>query len=294
MKRYTNILGVLATAVLLLSGCVKQQAAWTPMNITFKPLIGHDTRAVESVPFPQDQSFNVWADGKTLGGLYIDGEEISYGAEGWTSSALWPRYELDFEACWPTDLGMEFSSTRGLQFKDFDCSEGKTDILHARTSEINDKDGTAVLRFDHILSRVDFRMLHSLPEGMVVRLKKMVMNGFAATGSFNTSVRYGWETGKSDFTYTVYDAGDSEGIIINAGDARFICDEFYVIPQICTASLEVSYEIRYKTAGWVPQSDTIESLDTYWESSKHYTYTVNLRTDKLSHTTGISNWNNRD
>ena len=264
------------------------------MNITFKPLIGHDTRAVESVPFPQDQSFNVWADGKTLGGLYIDGEEISYGAEGWTSSALWPRYELDFEACWPTDLGMEFSSTRGLQLKDFDCSEGKTDILHARTSEINDKDGTAVLRFDHILSRVDFRMLHSLPEGMSVRVKSMVMKGFASKGDFNVKAHYGWTIDKSDFTYTIFDAAQTDGASVISGYANYIGDEFYVIPQICTASLEVSYEIRNGNAGWVPQTDIIKSLDTCWEASKHYTYTINLRTDKMTHTTGISSWNNRE
>ena len=108
-------------------------------------------------------------------GLYIDGEEISYGADGWTSSALWPRYELDFEACWPTDLGMEFSSTRGLQLKDFDCSNGDVDILVAKTYEDNEDDDIVILNFDHVLSRVEFRMKHSLPEEMSVRLKKISM-----------------------------------------------------------------------------------------------------------------------
>ena len=294
MKRYINILGVLATAVLLLSGCVKQQAAWTPVNIAFRPLIGHDTRAVESVPFPQDRNFNVWAAGQTSVELYIDGEEISYGADGWTSSKLWPRYELNFEACWPTDLPMEYSLNRGLQLKDFDCSEGNTDILFARTSEVNDKDGTAVLRFDHLLSRVDFRMIHSLPEGMSVRVKSMVMKGFASKGDFNVKAHYGWTIGKSDFTYTIYDAAQTDGASVISGYANYIGDEFYVIPQACTASLEVSYEIRNGNAGWVPQTDIIKSLDTCWEASKHYTYTINLRTDKMTHTTGISSWNNRE
>lgn len=299
MKRYIHILSAIAVAALIFSGCVKHDTTWTPDNIAFRPLIGHDTRAVESVPFPQDRSFKVWAvsqnDGICLdGGLYLDAEEISYGENGWESSKKWPRYELEFEACWPTDLAVDFSPVNGIQLKDFDCSKGDVDILIAHASDNDQLDGVSVLRFDHILSRLDFRMLHSLSEDIAVRVKKITLIGFADSGDYNVKVKNGWDTDSKDFSYVVYDAGDSEGFSIIAGTAQYLGDEFYVIPQACTAALEVSYEISYDGSIWIPQTETIKSIETYWEPSKHYTYTINLRMDKLTHTTGISSWNNRD
>ena len=294
MKRYIYIIGVALAAAAFLAGCVKQESAWTPTNIAFRPLIGHDTRAVESVPFPQDRDFKVWAMGQGAGEAYIDGEQISYGADGWVSSKIWPFEALDFEACWPTDLAVEFTPYNGLQLRDFDCRKGDVDILIAHGSGSGDNDGAAVLRFDHILSRVEFRMMHSLSESMSVRLKKIEMIGFAGKGDYNIKKKDGWSVGAYDFDYVVYDAGDTDGIEITSGTAQYIGEEFYVIPQPCTASLEVTYDIRYDSANWVPQTEVIANLETYWEPSKHYTYTVNLRMDKLTHTTGISSWSNKE
>lgn len=299
MKRYIHILGAVAAAAFVLAGCVKQGTEWTPANIAFRPLIGHDTRAVESVPFPQDRSFKVWAvshnDGISLdGGLYLDAEEISYGENGWESSKKWPRYELEFEAYWPTDLAVEFSPAKGIQLKNFDCSKGDVDILIAHASDNDEIDGVSILRFDHILSRLEFRMLHSLSEEIGVRLKKITLIGFASSGDYNVKNKNAWSTESKSFNYVVYDAGDTDGITINSGTPQYIGEEFYVIPQACTAQLEVQYEISYNPSIWIPQTETIKSLETAWEPSKHYTHTINLRMDKLTQTTGISSWNNRD
>lgn len=299
MKRYIHILSAIALTALILSGCVKNDTTWAPENIAFRPLIGHDTRAVESVPFPQDRSFKVWAvshnNGIYLdGGLYLDAEEISYTENGWESSKKWPRHELEFEACWPTDLDVDFSPANGIQLKDFDCSKGDLDVLIAHASDNDEVDGVSVLRFDHILSRVDFRMLHSLSEDIGVRLKKITLIGFASAGDYNVKVKNEWYTESKSFSYVVYDAGNTDGISINPGTPQYIGEEFYVIPQACTAQLEVQYEISYDPSIWIPQTETIKSLETAWEPSKHYTHTINLRMDKLTQTTGISSWNNRD
>lgn len=284
----------MAAATMLLSGCMKQQATWVPVTVAFEPMIGHDTRAIESVPFPQENSFKVWAVKDSNSELFIDGEQISYNGSSWESSQIWPFDVLNFEAFWPTDLPMEFSPSDGLQLRDFDCSEGNVDILVARASEDMGNDGVTTLRFDHILSRVDFRMLHSLSEGMSVRLKKVTMVGFASKGDYNTKIQHSWSTSSKDFSYVVYDAGETDGIEIEAGIAKYISQEFYVIPQACTAAIEIAYEIRYGVSNWVPQTETIKTVETYWEPSKHYTYTLNLRMDKLTHTTGISSWTNID
>jgi hypothetical protein len=296
MKRYIHILGVLAAA-LVLSGCVKQGTEWAPETIAFRPLIGHDTRAVESVPFPQDRSFKVWAKSQNAGmyldgGMYLDAEEISYGEDGWVASKKWPRHELEFEACWPTDLAVEFSPANGLQLRDFDCSKGDLDILMAHASDNDEIDGFSVLRFDHILARIDFRMVHSLPESMSVRLKRMELRGFANKGDYNTKKKDEWTVNAYEDSYVVYDAGQTDGIEIGSGTASYIGGERYVIPQMVITSLDVTYELRYGTAGWVPQTESIDVIETIWDPSKHYRYTITLRTDRLTHTTGISSMEN--
>ena len=293
-RTYTYAAGVLATAVALLSGCVSLDTARTTSDITFRPLIGHDTRAVESVPFPEDQTFKVWASTQTTGETYIDAEEISCTEAGWVSSKKWPLETLSFEACWPTDLAVEYTDHNGLQLRGFECTKGDMDILFANASSEDMVDGVSILRFDHILSRVEFRMLHSLSDDMSVRLKKIEMSGFAGKGDYNVKKKNEWSTDANNFSYVVYDAGDTDGIDITSGTAQYIGEEFHVIPQPCTAALTVTYDVRFGDANWIPQTETIESLNTFWEPSKHYTYTVNLCIDKLKHTTGISSWNNRE
>ena len=293
-SKKTYIAGILAATVALLSGCVSLDTTRTTSNITFRPLIGHDTRAVESVPFPEDQTFKVWASTQTTSETYIDAEEISHTDDGWVSSKKWPLETLTFEACWPTDLAVEYTNHNGLQLKGFDCTKGDMDILLARATSEDMIDGVNILRFDHILSRVEFRMLHSLSDDMSVRLRKIEMIGFAGKGDYNVKKKNEWSTDTNDFCYVVYDAGDTDGIDITSGASQYIGEDFYVIPQPCTAALAVTYDVRFGDANWSPQTETIESLNTFWDPSKHYTYTINLRMDKLTHTTGISSWNNRE
>ncbi|MBR5835007.1 MAG: fimbrillin family protein [Bacteroidales bacterium] len=293
MKRNIYIIGMVVASLMLLTGCVKEDVTWSIANIAFRPLIGNDTRAMESVPFPDDQSFNVWSVSETTGETYLEGETISFSSDGWMSSKLWTFDGMYFDAFWPTDLPMEHSPVDGLQLWGFDCSDGDVDILVASAYGNSEQDDVVILRFDHILSRVEFRMLHSLPDDMSMRVKNIRMVGFAAVGDYNTTKKGDWETAENDFSYVVYDAAGGEGIEIEAGTTQYIGEEFYVIPQPCVASLEVEYEVRYGTANWIPQTETIRSLSTYWEPGKHYTYTLNLRLDKLTHTTGISSWNNR-
>ena len=289
-----KLTSVLAAFCFLLTGCVGGlNVNKYPINIGFRPVIGHDTRAEESVPFPEDKCFRLWAQKSLLGTMHIEDETISYN-NGWFASKSWPETELHFEACWPTDLPTEYTRSKGIQLKDFDCSGGDVDVMLAVAESDYEIDSLVILRFEHILSRVEFRMLHSLSEEMSVRLKKIEMNGFALKGDYNTKHSSNWSTSDASCTYTVYDAGDTDGITILNGKAQYVGLDFYAIPQTCKASVDVTYEVRYGDATWIPQTESISSLDTQWDQSKHYTYTLNLRMDKLTHTTGISSWSNRE
>ena len=286
----------LVCAVLLLTGCVGGlRTTKLPVNIGFHPVIGHDTRAAsESVPFPEDESFKVYAESGILGGYYLDNEEISHTAEGWLASRKWPEAELHFEAYWPTDLNPEYSRSEGLQIRNFNPIEyGRAPLLATAESDY-EIDTLVTLRFDYILSRIEFRMLHSLSEDMSVRLTGIEISGFSLSGDYNTKASRDWTTGKASDSYVVFKAAQGQALDIPAGRAAFIGDEFFAIPQSSIASLKVDYEVRFGTAEWVPQSTVIESFSTDWQQSKHYTYTLNLQMDKLTYTTGISSWTNRE
>lgn len=277
---------------MLLSGCMNLDIARTSSNIAFKPLIGYDTRALESVPFPQDRSFCVWAVNQTTGDNHIPGDIISYSSEGWKSSKQWTLDQMYFEAYWPEDLPMAFSKENGLQLNGFDGTNGNIDILVAKTTEDNEDDDVVILNFDHILSRVEFRMMHSLADGMSVRLKKIVLKGYGQKGDYNTVDPGMWYVKEYDASRIVFES--QEGEDVSKGEPLYFGDEFYTIPQICVASVEVSYDVKFADATWIPQVETIDILEVAWESSKHYTYTLNLCMDKLKHTTGISSWSNRE
>ena len=292
MKLFTCLVLMLA---MLLTGCVGGlRTSKVPVNIGFHPVIGHDTRSTsESVPFPEDESFKIYAAKSSNGSLYITDEQISYEQDGWRASSIWPETELHFEAYWPTDLNHEYSKSEGIQIRNFNTKEDPRSILLATAESDHEIDTLVTLRFDYILSRIEFRMLHSLSEDMAVRVKKIQMLGFALSGDYNTKHSRAWATSSRSDSYTVFEAAD-QLVDIPAGKPIYIGSDFFGIPQTCTAKVQVDYEVRFGEAEWIPQTEYIESLDTEWEPSKHYTYTLNLRMDKLTHTTGISSWNNRE
>ena len=78
MKRSLISGCLVAVVAMLLSGCVGVlQTQWVPVRVGFDPVIGHDTRAEESVPFPAERTFNVWAVSAAGGELYIDGKLVN-------------------------------------------------------------------------------------------------------------------------------------------------------------------------------------------------------------------------
>ena len=279
-------------AAMMLLGCsFGEDVTKIPMNIGFKPVIGHDTRAEESVPFPEDRTFYVWALNTTDGSIYLNKENIAHKSEGWLSVRKWPEAELDFTAYWPIELNPEYNKEKGLIFRNFSADD--IDLLVAREKTINESDSLVTLHFEHILSRVEFRIKQSLEENMDVILTGIELNGYSITGTYNEKGTGYWEVGAADNSRTIYDGKNGSSFKITR-DAQYIGEDFYTIPQICKGTATVYFNVRVNGGEWIPDSATTKALDTEWESGKQYTYTLNITDKQLTFTTGISNWNNRD
>ena len=274
-------------SLFMFAGCLSELHTDKPANIGFRPVIGHDTRADESVPFPEDRIFRLWAQESLNGSLYITDETIAYN-DGWNSSRVWPEEKLTFEACWPTDIPVSFSKSEGLQIKNFDCSRGDRNILIAKTNQNPEADNLVTICFNHALSRVEFRILHSLSKEMSVKLSGIEVQGYALSGDYNTKQARKWSVGEATGSYVVYKAEGEDYVDVPAGKAMYIGDDFYCIPQQCTAKVKVDYLIRLDQSGWIPQTEYIESLKTEWEPGRHYTYTLNLTEKQLTQTLAIS------
>lgn len=274
-------------SVFMFAGCVSELHTDKPANIGFRPVIGHDTRAEESVPFPEERTFRLWAQESLTGSLYISDETIAYN-DGWKSSKVWPEEKLTFEGCWPTDLPVSYSKSEGLQIKNFDCSGGDTNILLAKTNNKPEADNLVTLCFNHALSRVEFRILHSFSKEMAVKLSGIEVQGYALTGDYNTKQAQKWSVGETTGSFVVYATEGEDYVDVPAGKAMYIGDDFYCIPQQCAAKVKVDYLIRREQSNWIPQTEYIESLDTEWEPGRHYTYTLNINEKKLTQTLAIS------
>ena len=278
----------------MLTSCVgKLGTDKIAVDIQFRPVIGYDTRADESVPFPEDRSFVLWAQEPQLGQMYIDSETISYDGI-WKSAKTWPEHLIEFQACWPLDLPISYSKTKGLQISEFDCSEGDVDILIAKADSKSQIDGCVVLPFSHALSRIEFRLRHSLSEKMSLRVNKIVLNGYAHKGDYNTRVSNAWKCNDYSASRVIFAAPENHPVQVPCGETIYLGSDFFAIPQVSMPTLELFYEVRFAEANWIPQVSRIESMEVFWEPEKHYTYTLNLGMEKLVYTTGISSWNNRE
>lgn len=284
----------LLAAGLMTTGCVAgMRTEKIPVNIGFRPVIGHDTRAEESVPFPEDRQFRIWATDTRTGDIVLNDETIAHTADGWLASRIWPETELRFTAYWPVDLAPEYKAEGGIVIRDYEATTNDIDLLLARNTAEYEADSLVVLNFDHILSRIDLRVKHCLEDNIEVIIRKIELAGFALSGDYGTEETGSWTVSDANGSHIIYEDPDGNGWALT-DEATYIGEAFYAVPQQCTAEIVITCDVRVGNGGWVPDRLTTGHLHTDWESGKQYTYTLNMTDTRLTYTTGISNWNNRD
>lgn len=279
-------------AICLLQGCsLSDGMVKIEANIGFNPVIGHTTRADESVPFPVDRSFKVCALNTADGSLVLNNEEIRHGADGWLSGRVWPEAELDFVAYWPLDAGVEYSNGHSLTINGFEYDD--VDLLVAFERAEYNSDSLVVLHFEHVLSKVEFRIKHSLHENIEIELERIVLDGYGNKGNYSGKSGYhNWRLVSHGDSKVIYDSQLGASFNLTK-EARYIGSSFYTIPQGCEdADITVEYKIKMGNGEWIHDNMTTTKLETDWESGKQYTYTLNITESKLKFTTGFSNWNN--
>lgn len=244
------------------------------------------------MPFPEDRTFNVWATDQ-YGTAVLAGETVTHGTAGWMTATPWPESEVLFAAYYPSDLAPQYIPGHGFILNDFTASSDDVEVLlsHETTGE-EGTDGIHSLHFEHILSRVDFRVKQSLAGDIEVRAVKAEMIGFGLSGDYNVAGDYKWTVDGTDGRIVIYDALQSDGIAVD-GTPQYIGDQFLVIPQHCKAYIYITFRVRMGGGGWIEDRVSVGPLNTDWQSGKQYTYTMNLTDTKMTYTTGITSWTSK-
>jgi hypothetical protein len=296
MKLKYGLPALLSAALLTLGGCVSTDEFAVETDIRFRPVIGTDTRAEDGIPFPEAETFRVWAsDTENGGGLYLDGETVSHGSRGWTASRRWSSGTLSFGAVHPSDLpGAGFDPAKGLTLSGY--TTGGADVLVAESVQSYTRTGApVVLEFGHILSRLAFRVSQAYPPSMVIRIEKIELKGLALEGSYGLREKGEWQTTGTGGTLTVYDAAaEQEGNGPATGTPQYYGADCFVIPQVFRGEIEVTYSFQAPGCNPIPgQKFTTGLFETRWEPSTRYTYSLTLSDQGLAFTTGLGSWNTR-
>ena len=283
---------------LLASACIsKVELVQNP--IVFNPVIGHEVRATDmSVPFPEDKTFGVWALDYHQAGSYIDDQEIRCTGGIWTSASLpfWPQSSsLTFYAYSPYDLPMDLEEGN-LVLKDFDVSAEDDELLFARTdSWLIAEQGAVKLPFTHALAKLDMRVANGYGTDMDIRIDRILLRGVAVRGDFSSARYPYWRADESSIVdITIFDS-ERDGQFLAGPTMQFIGDVHTILPQGLTPSIELTYSFRVDDGAWIDgQRESVELRDVYWEPGRYYTYSLRISEMKLSCTTGIGHWNERD
>lgn len=277
----------------MLSGCVFGERNDNEMaSIGFDPVIGHGTRLMaESAPFPSDRTFNVWAtasDGKQI----IADEEIACTTKGWFSTQGRVQPDLIVAAYFPSDLKPEYTYGKGFVIEGHTIVDHDADILFAsETLAEFDANGLVPLTFEHILAKVDFRIVHSLCAGIDVRLNKVEVKGFSKTGDYNLSGNQQWSVDSYGDSAVVYLAGDVGLAVTN--EPQYVSEAITMIPQSCHLEIVATFAIRVGDGEFIKDEVSTGVFDAVWGQGRIHTYTLNLTDRQLIHTSAIGSWKNK-
>ena len=292
---------ILLPLAFLASACISS-VELVQTEIVFDPVIGSEVRSSSnvdmSVPFPEDKSFGVWALDSQNGGKYIDDQQIrcSDGIWGDESLPFWPTSSsLTFFAYAPYSLDMRFEDGN-LALEGFDIREDGTEVLFAKTpSGLTSSEGAVKLPFVQALAKLDVRIANGFGVDVDVRIDRILLKGVAMRGDFH-SVRYPyWKADESSTVdITIFDS-ERDGQFLAGPTMQFIGDVHTVIPQGLTPSIELTYAFRVDEGEWIDgQVEAAELRNIFWEPGRYYTYSLRINEIKLSYTTGIGHWNERN
>ena len=226
--------GLIAGLATVIIGCFDNRCAYEETGeLRFRALLELNSRGEtgNTRTYPTDIPFGIWAlslpvnktwnnhaDGAQT---FLEDCRVIWNGETWITDTThnWPPdRRVTFFAYSPYRFPATFSTERGIEFKNFNTAADSTDLMFS--GPIVDLDwknsgGTVQIPFTRALCMVDFRVQTPVPSDMIIRLKKIALEGVAFSGNFQSLPEATWsetgDTGEAVFFEGTHDATTNTG-----------------------------------------------------------------------------------
>ena len=292
--------GLIAGLATVIIGCFDNRCAYEETGeLRFRALLelnswgetGNTCTYPTDIPFgiwalslPVNKTWNNHADGAQT---FLEDCRVIWNGETWITDTThnWPPdRRVTFFAYSPYRFPATFSTERGIEFKNFNTAADSTDLMFS--GPIVDLDwknsgGTVQIPFTRALCMVDFRVQTPVPSDMIIRLKKIALEGVAFSGNFQSLPEATWsetgDTGEAVFFEGNLPLDESEQ---QAGGTRLM------MPQQTRVTVKATCDIV--TNGNTLAGQELETDATLeWGTGKHCSYTLKITPDTLVFTTDI-------
>ena len=147
----------------------------------------------------------------------------------------------------------------------------------------------------HALTKLDMRVVNGYGTDMDIRIDRILLRGVAVRGDFSSARYPYWRADEASTVDVIIFDSERDGQFLAGPTMQFIGDINTIIPQGLNPSVEISYSFRVDEGDWIDgQTDSAQLRDVFWEPGRYYTYSLRLSEMKLSCTTGIGHWNERN
>jgi hypothetical protein len=284
----------LALLVLIVSSCLSNKVEENDpdINLAFNVIVKSHTRADDiDADYPLDVPFGVWSYSLPADKSWIKDSKEAVEVQNqeaviydnisglWKpkSNMLWLSSEnsMSFFAYSPYSRACSFSKEKGIYITDFSINE-ECDLLFSEyIYDLNKLSANGVVNIPFIsaLTKVEFQIRSSLPDGSIIRVKHLKLRNVASVGDFFSLPEAGWEnhSGYDDFTFFEgeVEIGDEPSIL---GECR------QMIPQTIHPTIEMLCDI---ISGDYVLYDQILTVDgrMNWSIGKVCTYNLKVTTD---------------
>lgn len=283
-----------ALIVLMTSSCISNRIdrLEPDIELAFSVVVSASTKSeMTEIEYPTDVPFGVWSYSLPIGENWIDNKQkatviqIQEEVRHDVSSGLWkPENEvswvssdknMSFFAYSPYSRECSFSIHDGICVTDYSINEDCNLMFSENIYDINKNTSHGIVNipFVNALTTVGFNVRSSLPDGTLIKVKKLKIHNIATAGDFFSLPEPRWENPK-DYSDIIFFDGEME----IGNDPVKIGLSRQMIPQTIQPEIELVCDII--SGDYILHDQSFKTTGKMrWSVGKTCTYNLKVTTD---------------
>jgi hypothetical protein len=172
------------------------------------------------------------------------------------------------------------SGSPQLHFTTAGDPNDQTDLIVATmyNARGSDNEGKVTFKFDHVLSRIGFRVINAYASATIAISSVEVGYSIITAGTYtfsSSTVAGGTWTYSSTESSGTYDLSTGDVPLASKGDYHDITNYLMLIPQTIDGT-QMRIELKYTIDSSVEKTANLSASSLTWEPGKAYTYKLNI------------------